>query len=78
MLGHGIAPNRSTESLHLQERLQHTVPATFRWVPWIGRGERSGGHTFQLRVEVAPGAWLMVDVAQFDGATGARPRRQAS
>jgi hypothetical protein len=30
MLGHGIAPNRSTESLHLLERMQHTVWATFR------------------------------------------------
>jgi hypothetical protein len=36
-----IAPNRSTESLHLLERLQHTVPAAFRRMPWIGRGERS-------------------------------------
>ena len=35
MLGHGIAPNRSTESLHLLERLQHAVPGAFRRMPLL-------------------------------------------
>ena len=53
MLCHRIAPDRSTESLHLLERLQHTVPATFRRMRWNGRGERSHTDRSDLNVPLA-------------------------
>jgi hypothetical protein len=40
-----------------------------------GRGERSGGHTFQLNYAIVPAAGLVVEVASFDGATGVKPSR---
>jgi len=66
--------NRSTESLHLLERLQHTVPAAFRRMPWIGRARGFEPAVPKCRIVVPTGDRI---AAREGGVDGLTPRSES-